>query len=116
MKKFINSIKYAISGVIQALKEEKNLKIDFFIMILVIIFSVIFKISKLEWVIELILFGIVISLELINTSIERTVDLIIKEKNKDAKFIKDVAAGASFVSAIVAFIIGLMIYIPKIFK
>ena len=53
-------------------------------------------------------------MELINTAIENTVDLITKENNQQAKIAKDVAAGAVLVSAIVSSVIGLMIFIPKI--
>ncbi len=83
-------------------------------MILVIVFGIMLKISKIEWIICIALFGLVISMELINTAIENTVDLITKENNQQAKIAKDVAAGAVLVSAIVSSVIGLMIFIPKI--
>lgn len=114
MKKIINSFKYAFEGIITGLKEEKNMKIHILIMILVIIMGIILKISKIEWIICIILFGFVISLELINTAIENTVDLITKEINPKAKIIKDVAAGAVLISAISSIIIGLIIFMPKI--
>lgn len=113
-KRLINSFKYAFEGIYTGLKEEKNMKIHFGIMILVIIFGIILKISKIEWIICVILFGLVISLELMNTAIENTVDLITQEKNPKAKIAKDVAAGAVLVAAIVSVIIGLMIFVPKV--
>ena len=113
-KRLINSFKYAFTGIFSALKTEKNLKIHISIATLVIIFGIIFKISKLDWVICLIGIMTVISSELINTAIENTVDLITKEKNEQAKIAKDVEAGAVLVSAIAAAIIGLMIFVPKI--
>ena len=60
------------------------------------------------------LFGFVISLEMVNTAIENVVDLVTLEKNPKAKIAKDVAAGAVLVSAISAAIIGLIIFVPKI--
>ena len=114
MKKLIKSFKYAFEGIFTGIKEEQNMKIHIVIMILVIIFGVILKISKIEWIICIILFGLVISMELINTAIENTVDLITKEKNEKAKIAKDVAAGAVLVSAIASAIIGLIIFVPKI--
>ena len=113
-KRLINSFKYAFEGIISALKTEKNMKIHVLIMILVIIFGIILKISKIEWIICIVLFGLVISLELINTAIENVVDLITQEINPKAKIAKDVAAGAVLVSAITSAIIGLMIFVPKI--
>ena len=116
MKKLIKSFKYAFEGIFKGIKEEQNLKIHIAIMILVIIFGILFKISKIEWIICIALFGLVISMELINTAIENTVDLITKEKNEQAKIAKDVAAGAVLVSTIAAATIGLMIFVPKILE
>ena len=114
MKKFIKSFKYAFEGIFTGIKKERNMKIHISIMILVIVFGIMLKISKIEWIICIALFGLVISMELINTAIENTVDLITKENNQQAKIAKDVAAGAVLVSAIVSSVIGLMIFIPKI--
>ena len=83
-------------------------------MLLVILAGFYFKISMAEWIICIILFGLVISLELVNTAIETTVDIAMPEKNEKAKIAKDVSAGAVLVAAIVSAIIGLMIFIPKI--
>lgn len=114
MKKFLRSFKYALEGIFTGLKEEQNMKIHIAIMILVIIFGILLKISKIEWIICIALFGLVISMELINTAIENTVDLITKERNEQAKIAKDVAAGAVLVSAIASAIIGLIIFVPKV--
>lgn len=81
---------------------------------LVIIGGIILHISLQEWITVLILFGLVISLELVNTAVESTVDLVTEEKRPLAKKAKDTAAGAVLVSAIAAAIIGLMIFVPKI--
>lgn len=114
MKKLLKSFKYAFEGIFTGIKEEQNMKVHITIMILVIISGIMLKISKIEWIICIILFGLVISMELINTAIENTVDLITKEKNEKAKIAKDVAAGAVLVSAIASAIIGLIIFVPKI--
>ena len=116
MKKFLNSFKYAFNGIKAGFLQERNVKIDLIIMILVIIAGIIFKINKYEWIVCIILFGLIISLEMINTAIERTVDLVTKEKSELAKNAKDISAGAVLVSAIASAIIGFMIFIPKIFK
>ena len=112
---FFKSFKYAIQGILSALKVERNMKIHIFAMIIVIICGIIFKINKIEWFICFILFAGVISTELINTAIENTVDLITQEKNPKAKIAKDIAAGAVLIWAIFATIIGGMIFIPKMF-
>lgn len=113
-KNLLKSFKYAFEGIITGIKEEKNMKIHITIMILVIIFGIILKIDKIEWIICIILFGFVISLELVNTAIENTVDLVTIEKMPKAKIAKDVAAGAVLIAAITSAIIGLIIFVPKI--
>lgn len=113
-KSLIKSFKYAIQGIITGIKQEKNMKIHIIIMFLVIIFSILLKISKIEWIICIIQFGFVISLELVNTAIESTVDLITLEKHPQAKIAKDVAAGSVLIAAITSAIIGLIIFIPKL--
>lgn len=114
-KKLRNSFKYAFEGISEAWKTEQNLKIHFVIMTLVIIGGFIFKISAMEWIICLLLFAIVISLELINTAIETTVDIAMPDINEKAKYAKDIAAGAVLFSAIISVIVGLIIFLPKIF-
>lgn len=113
-KRLINSFKYAISGIITSFRTERNMKIHILVMILVIIAGIVFKLSLLDWIILVIMFGLVISAELFNTAIETTIDMITKEKNEKAKIAKDVAAGAVLVLAIASVIVGLIIFIPKI--
>ena len=114
-KKLRNSFKYAFEGIEEAWRTEQNLKIHFVIMALVIIAGFIFKISAMEWIICLLLFAIVISLELINTAIETTVDIAMPDINEKAKYAKDIAAGAVLFSAMISVIVGLIIFLPKIF-
>ena len=113
-KNVISSFKYAFQGVFSAIKTERNLKIHISIMILVIIVGIFLKISKMEWIIRIILFGLVIGGEMLNSAIETVVDIAMPEINPKAKFAKDVAAGAVLIFAISSAIIGLIIFIPKI--
>ena len=114
-KRLSNSFKYAFEGIQEAWKTEQNLKIHFMIIFLVIIAGIVLKISVIEWIICLVLFGLVISLELVNTAIETTVDIAMPEINEKAKFAKDISAGAVLFSAIISAIIGLIIFVPKLF-
>ena len=114
MKKLIYSFKYAFEGIFTGFKQEQNMKIHVAIMLLVIILGVVLKISALEWIICIILFGVVISAELFNTAIEQTVNIAMPEINEKAKIAKDVSAGAVLIIAISAAIIGLIIFVPKI--
>lgn len=112
-KKLKNSFHYAIEGLASAFETEQNLKIHFLVMFLVIIAGFIFKITIGEWMICILLFGFVITLELINTAIETTVDLAMPEKHEKAKLAKDISAAAVLVTAITSILIGLLIFIPK---
>ena len=114
IKKTLESFNNAITGIIDTVRTERNMKIHIFIMILVIIAGIILKINKSEWIICIILFAIVIGSELFNTSIETIVDMVMPEKNEKAKIAKDVSAGAVLVVAIGAAIIGLVIFVPRI--
>lgn len=115
-KKIINSFKYAIDGIFTSLKYERNMKIHFFIMILVIVAGFLLKISTLEWIICIALFAAVFSAELFNTAIENLVDIVIPYKHEKAKVVKDVSAGAVLVWAIGAATIGVIIFTPKIIE
>ena len=113
-KKLKNSFRYAIQGIVSALKTEQNLKIHFIITALAIFLGIILKINYTEWAICFLLFGFVITAELLNTAIEVTVDLAMPEKNEKAKLAKDIAAGAVLISAIVSILVGIVIFLPKI--
>lgn len=110
----ILSFKYAFAGILAALKEEPNLKFHLFAGLLVIIASIILRISKEDWFIVIFLVGFVISLELTNTAIEALVDAFTDEQHPRAKFAKDIAAGAVLAAAITSAILGILIFLPYI--
>lgn len=113
-KNLINSFKYAFTGIKGAFKTERNMKIHFSVMLLVIISGILFKISITEWLICISCFALVIGAEMFNTAIEKVVDLASPEKNELAKLAKDVSAGGVLIFAIGSAIIGALIFIPKI--
>ncbi len=96
------------------IEKEQNLFIEIGIAILMIAISFLFKISIYEWFAVLLSITLVISSELINSSIERIVDIFMKNYNINAKIAKDTAAGAVFVSAILSIIVGFIIFLPKV--
>ena len=108
----ILSFKYALSGIITALKEEPNLKFHFLTGVLVIITSYLLKISQTDWVIIIFLIGFVISVELTNTAIETVVDAFTDQEHLGAKLAKDIAAGAVLIAAITSAILGILIFLP----
>lgn len=112
--RFFKSFGYAISGIITTCKTEQNFLIGVVCGIITVILGIVLKISMIELSIVIFVIGIVLALELINTSIEYTVDMAMPEIHPLAKQAKDIAAGAVLVSTIAAFIIGLIIFLPKI--
>lgn len=113
-KNIIESFKYAIEGLMFGLKNVRNLKIHLFFTVLVIVGGILFGISSVEWLILLLFIALVISLELVNTAIEETVNLAMPNIHPVAKIAKDVAASAVLVSAMISFIAGFIIFLPKI--
>ncbi len=115
-KKLRNSFKYAFNGIKICINDEQNMFIHFTVATIVIIGAFIFKISLVEWILCLVMISLVFAAELINTSIENLCDLVTKEENGYVKIAKDTAAGAVLVFAFSAFLIGIMIFLPKIIE
>ncbi len=111
---FFQSVIHACHGVLYVAKNERNMKIHLFVLVCVLITGIILNISYFEWIICFILFALILSLEILNTAIEATIDLITEEIHPLAKIAKDCSAGAVFISAIFAAMIGLMIFVPKL--
>ena len=114
LKKFFHSFTYPIKGLKYAYRNEQNLAVDVGIALLVILAGFIFRVSVSEWAILLLTIGLVISCELINTAIEAVVDLVTEEYHPLAKVAKDTSAAAVFIFAIIAIIVGLIIFLPKL--
>lgn len=115
-KRFIKSFKYCAEGIRYAFYHEQNIIVMLVIAILTLILGTILKINVTERLIVLVVIGVVMSLEMINTAIEATVDLISPKKNDLAKVAKDCASGAVGIMSIFAAIIGLSIFVPKIIE
>lgn len=108
------SFGYAFQGIFNTIRTERNIKIHCAAAILVTIFGIWLQISKTEWMICFILFGLILALELVNIAVEATVDLFTEERKPLAKKAKDAAAGAVLIVAIFAAVIGILIFIPKL--
>ena len=114
IKRFFKSFTYAFMGIIESLRTEQNLLFDFIYAIITIVLGILLKLSIIEFAIVLLAVGLVISLEMVNTAIEYAIDMAMPEIHPLAKISKDVAGGAVLVSAIMALIVGLLIYVPKV--
>lgn len=113
-KNIFQSFKHAFEGLVYALWHERNLKIHFTAIALVVLFGFYYQINYLEWIGLLLTIALVVGFELLNTAMEEIVDLLMPEYSEVAKKAKDIAAGAVLFMAIVSVLVGLIIFVPKI--
>lgn len=104
------SFRYAIEGIISAIRCEKHLRFHIAIANLICIFAYFYRISRVEWTVLLLCIFSVISAELFNTAIERAVDTATKEINPLAKLSKDSSAGAVLVLSVCAILVGVCLF------
>lgn len=112
----IKSFSFAIYGIRTAVKQERNIRIHLIISLFVIAAAFTFSLSSIEWLFIIFAIGGMIALEMINSAIERTVDLVTQDIHPLAKQAKDLAAGAVFIYAIMSVIIGIIIFVPYILR
>lgn len=114
LNRFFKSFTYSIDGLKYAYKYEQSMMIHVIATILVVAANIFFQVTGIEWLITIIAIGMVLSAELINTAIEAVVDLVTLEIHPLAKIAKDCGSAATFVLAMMAAVIGCVIYIPYI--
>ena len=112
----LSSFRLAFFGIISAVKKERNLRIHLCFTAIVILLGFLFNISIQDWMFISFAIGLVICMELMNTALERVVDLVTEEYHPLAKQAKDIAAGAVLFAAIIALIIGMFVFGPEIMK
>jgi diacylglycerol kinase len=116
MKKSFTSMRCAYNGIHHAFLTERNMRIHFFAFALALIAAALLEISKIEFLIILGISAVTFSLELTNTAIERLADKVAPEYDEKIGVVKDVMAGAVFVSSIFSVIIGLVIFAGPVMK
>ena len=112
LRKWIESANYAIEGILHAAKTERHLRYHFYAAVLILLLSLILGITRSEFIAIAIVAIIVLSVEMLNTAIEATVDIIFKEYDNRAKIIKDIAAGAVLTASIGSAVVGYIIFLP----
>ena len=113
---FFKSLSFAINGIKYCFKMEKHYKFHMFAFILIMILSFLLKLSSIEFIFIIAVSFLVIITEMLNTCVEVIVDMITKDYNVLAMYAKDLGAGAVLISSILAVIVGLIIFIPKIMR
>lgn len=112
--RFVRSFKYSFDGLAYAARKEQSILVMLVCLILTLIFGFLLNISLLEWFFILLSIALVLGTELLNTSIEATIDLVSPSFHPLAKVAKDTASASVFVFSLIAFIIGCLVFIPDI--
>ncbi|MGB5376543.1 diacylglycerol kinase [Muriicola sp.] len=115
VKNRIKGFMYAAKGAILLLRTESSIQLQFLLAVVVTIAGFYYDISAVEWMIQTLAIGLVMGIEGVNTAIEKLSDYV--QPNHDPKigFLKDISAGAVMMVAVAASVVGLIIYLPKIF-
>lgn len=108
----LKSLNFALIGALKLIRTEHSIMAQISIGIIMTIAGFYFGISKTDWLFQTMAIGLVLSVEGLNTAVEKIADFIHPEYHEKIGFIKDIAAGAVFFAGITAIIIGLTIYIP----
>jgi diacylglycerol kinase (ATP) len=109
------SVTYAFKGAVKLITTEHSIMVQFSLGILMSIAGIYFGITSTEWLFQTLAIGLVMSIEGLNTAVEKVADFIHPEYHERIGFIKDIAAGAVFFAAMTAIAIGLIIYLPRVF-
>lgn len=116
IKEFCHSFRYAFSGLAYAIRNEKNFQNEVIVGILVVIGMIYFKVTRAEMIVLfLVVFGVLI-MELMNTVMERVVDILKPRVHPYARLIKDLMAASVLISSLLAIIVGIIIFLPYVME
>ena len=106
----LNGFKYAIEGVVHVFRTQRHMRFHFLTMVLVLLMSLVFELSKEEVLVLLFTITLVLMAEMFNTAVEAVVDLVTQQYHPLAKFAKDIAAGAVLIATVNALAVGLLLF------
>jgi diacylglycerol kinase len=115
LNSFFGGFVYASKGLVESIRTQFNIRFHFVATVIAISLSFYFQLNITEWCFIILAIAIVWIAELLNTSIEYLTDFVSPEYNDLAGKVKDIAASAALVAAVASAVIGLIIFIPKIF-
>ena len=109
----LKSMGFALGGAYKLITTEHSIMVQSVIGSLLIIAGFYFEISTTEWLFQVLVIGLVLSIEGLNTAVEKIADFIHPQYHEKIGFVKDIAAGAVFFAALTALAVILIIYVPK---
>ncbi len=114
MNRLTRSFSFAWQGLKYCFTREPNFRIHIFISVVAVLLAIFLNVSAIEWMVIALCIAMVLSLEIINTAIENICNIVYKEQHSGIKTIKDLAAGAVLLGALLAAVCGTIIFLPKI--
>lgn len=111
---FWRALRFAMEGIVYMVRTQRNARIHLVILFLVIVAGILLKVTLLEWGLIVVVSGLVLSLEAVNSGIEALVDMVQPDHHPLAKAAKDAAAGAVLLAAIAAVGVGLIVFGPRV--
>lgn len=113
LKSILKSFYYAFRGLWYMIRTERNFRIHLVFIVYVSVFAFFYGLDGTQWAILWLTFGVVPTVEIINSAIENTVDIKTREQNQNARFAKDLAAAAVLFSSIAAIAVGICLFSEK---
>ena len=110
----IKGIQYAVKGFFLLLSTENSIISQSIIALIFTGLGFYFDIARVDWALQVFALGLILSIESLNTAVEKVCDFVHPDHHEKIGFIKDVASGAVAFAALTAFIIGLLIYLPHL--
>ncbi len=113
---FWHSLRFAAEGIVYTVRTQRNARIHLAVFALVVSAGIVFRLSFVEWALVILVSGLVISMETMNSGIEALIDLVQPDHHPQAKVAKDMSAGAVLLAAITAILVGFLVFGPKIVR
>jgi diacylglycerol kinase (ATP) len=110
----LKSIVFAFKGALKLITTEHSVMVQSSLVVVMSIAGFYFGISREDWMFQIFAFGLVLSVEGLNTAVEKMADFVHPDFHERIGFIKDIAAGAVFFAAMTAIVIGALIYLPRL--
>ena len=115
LKNRIKSVGYALRGSLLLIRTEASIQVQMAIVVLMTLAGFYFELSRDEWIYQILAFVLILGVEGVNTAVEKLADFVHPDYHEKIGLIKDISAGAVMLVAIGTSVVGLLIYLPKIF-
>jgi len=114
-RQVLRRFSFALDGLKAAYRSEQSFRIQLAVSVVVVLAGGLLGLTQLEWLFVIISIGVVLSFELLNTTIEKMLDLLHPARHDSVKFIKDVSAAAVLLSSLAALIVGFVVFFPHLY-